>query len=93
MVNGWAPKTEKMNAAMNEDMRTSATPYCCVVSIKSREKAMPGNTLQMLHELEHASSLGEYSLGEENESSSGDHTVIPCIRPVTSIEGSAGSYI
>ena len=42
---GWAPKKEKMNAAMNEERSTSDTPYCCVVSIKSNENAMPGSTL------------------------------------------------
>ena len=45
MVNGCAPNTENMKAAMNDEMSTSATPYCWVVSIKSKEKAMPGNTL------------------------------------------------
>ena len=46
MVRGCAPKTENMKAAMNEDIKTSATPYCAVVSIRSNEKAMPGKTLQ-----------------------------------------------
>jgi hypothetical protein len=45
MVNGWAPNNENMKAAINDEMRTSATPYCCVVSIRSKEKAMPGRTL------------------------------------------------
>jgi hypothetical protein len=27
IVNGWAPKHEKINAAMKDDIRTSATPY------------------------------------------------------------------
>lgn len=44
--NGWAPKTEKMKAAMKDESNTSATPYSLVVSIKSREKAMPGRTLR-----------------------------------------------
>lgn len=42
---GCAPKMEKIKDAMNEDNRTSATPYCCVVSMRSNEKAIPGNTL------------------------------------------------
>lgn len=45
IVRGWAPKTENINAAMKDEMRTSVTPYCWVVSIKSNEKAMPGRTL------------------------------------------------
>ena len=46
IVRGCAPKTEKMNAAMNEASNTSVTPYCSVVSIRSREKAIPGRTLR-----------------------------------------------
>lgn len=46
MQSGCAPKTEKMKAAMKEDSNTSATPYCCVVSIRSRENAIPGSTLE-----------------------------------------------
>ena len=46
IVRGCAPKTEKMNAAMNEASNTSMTPYCSVVSIRSREKAIPGRTLR-----------------------------------------------
>ena len=42
---GCAPKTENMKAAMKDDNNTSETPYCCVVSIRSSEKAMPGSTL------------------------------------------------
>jgi len=45
MHNGCAPKIEKMKAAMNEDIRTSITPYCPVVSMRSKEKAMPGKIL------------------------------------------------
>lgn len=59
MVKGWAPNTEKMKAAMNDDMRTSATPYCCVVSIKSNEKAIPGRTLKSIY---------EYGSGKEYQS-------------------------
>jgi len=44
-VRGCAPKTENIKAAMNEDIKTSATPYFPVVSISSNEKAMPGRTL------------------------------------------------
>ena len=44
--NGWAPKTEKMNAAMNDESKTSETPYWFVVSIKSKENAIPGRTLK-----------------------------------------------
>lgn len=44
-MRGCAPKTENMKAAMNEAINTSATPYCSVVSIRSREKAIPGRTL------------------------------------------------
>jgi len=47
MVRGWAPNIENINAAMKDDIRTSATPYCPVVSIKSRENAMPGKTLSV----------------------------------------------
>lgn len=46
MQSGCAPKTEKTVAAMKDDKRTSATPYSCVVSIKSSENAMPGKILQ-----------------------------------------------
>lgn len=45
IVRGWQPKTENTNAAMNEESKTSATPYWSVVSMRSREKAMPGKTL------------------------------------------------
>lgn len=45
IVSGCAPNTENTNAAMNEDIRTSVTVYCCVVSIRSSENAMPGKTL------------------------------------------------
>ena len=45
MQSGCAPNIEKTNAAINDDSRTSETPYCCVVSMRSREKAMPGRTL------------------------------------------------
>lgn len=48
MHRGCAPNTEKTKAAMKEDRRTSATPYCCVVSIRSSENAIPGNTLDGL---------------------------------------------
>lgn len=46
MVSGWAPKTENINAAINDDSRISVTPYCSVVSIKSNAKAIPGSTLK-----------------------------------------------
>jgi len=46
MVNGWAPNTEKMNAAMNDDIKTSDTPYSRVVSMRSKENAIPGSTLE-----------------------------------------------
>jgi hypothetical protein len=45
MVRGWAPKTENTKAAMKDDIKTSETPYWLVVSMRSREKAIPGNTL------------------------------------------------
>lgn len=45
MTSGWAPNTENTKAAMKEEIRTSTTPYLFVVSIKSRENAMPGRTL------------------------------------------------
>jgi hypothetical protein len=45
MVSGWAPNTEKMNAAMKDARRTSETPYWPVLSMRSRENAMPGKTL------------------------------------------------
>jgi hypothetical protein len=45
MVKGWAPNIEKIKAAMKEAIRTSATPYMWVVSIRSSENAIPGNTL------------------------------------------------
>ena len=59
IVRGCAPKTEKMDAAMNEASNTSVTPYCSVVSIRSREKAIPGRTLRQI------SSLREYEFLEE----------------------------
>lgn len=31
---------------MNEETKTSATPYCPVVSMRSNENAMPGKTLR-----------------------------------------------
>jgi hypothetical protein len=45
MQRGWAPKMLKMAAAITEETRTSATPYLPVVSMRSRENAMPGSTL------------------------------------------------
>ena len=45
MQRGWAPKTEKTAAAMNDDRRISVTPYSWVVSMRSNEKAMPGKML------------------------------------------------
>lgn len=42
---GWAPMMEKIKDAINEERRTSDTPYCCVDSIKCKENAMPGSTL------------------------------------------------
>ena len=42
---GWAPMMEKIKDAINEERRTSDTPYCCVDSIKCKENAMPGRTL------------------------------------------------
>ena len=45
IVKGCAPKIEKMKAAINEAMRTSETPYISVVSMRSNENAIPGNTL------------------------------------------------
>lgn len=53
MVRGCAPRTENTKAAMNEDRRTSETPYCWVVSIKSNEKAIPGRTLAVCLSQEH----------------------------------------
>lgn len=50
IVRGWAPKTENMNAAMKEDISTSATPYWLVVSIRSRLNAIPGSTLRAVNE-------------------------------------------
>lgn len=46
IVRGWAPNTANMKAAMNDDRSTSATPYCSVVSMRSRENAIPGRTLR-----------------------------------------------
>ena len=54
MQRGWAPKTEKVKAAMKEDRRTSDTPYCWVVSMRSKEKAMPGSTLEAIYALSQA---------------------------------------
>jgi len=35
-----------MNAAMNDDIKTSDTPYSRVVSMRSKENAIPGSTLE-----------------------------------------------
>ena len=40
------PEVENTKEAMNDDSKTSATPYCCVVSMRSRENAIPGRTLR-----------------------------------------------
>ena len=45
MQSGCAPKSEKTPAAIKDARRTSATPYSCVVSIKSSENAIPGKIL------------------------------------------------
>ena len=45
MQRGWAPKTEKTKEAMNEESRTSDTPYCPVTTVKCKENAIPGRTL------------------------------------------------
>ena len=75
---GWAPNTENMKEAMNDERRTSDTPYCCVVSIRSRENAMPGNTLRI--GLDRASKIRSlYSLGKENENYRRDHSIVPRI--------------
>jgi len=46
MHNGWPPKTENTPAAIAEESKTSATPYLPVVSMRSKEKAIPGRTLK-----------------------------------------------
>lgn len=43
-----------MKAAMNDEMRISETPYCWVVSIKSKENAIPGRTLATFKFLTHS---------------------------------------
>jgi hypothetical protein len=92
MVSGCAPRTEKMKAAMKEERSTSATPYCWVVSIKSREKAIPGRTLrpgQRFRELIKADSV----LGEEDKSGGWYDTIIPSVGPVAEIPGSSGTNV
>jgi hypothetical protein len=42
---GWAANIENRAAAIEDAMSTSATPYCPVVSIRSRENAIAGKTL------------------------------------------------
>jgi hypothetical protein len=39
---------EKMKDAINEERRTSDTPYCPVTTVKCRENAIPGRTLGIL---------------------------------------------
>jgi hypothetical protein len=95
IVRGCAPKTEKMNAAMNEANNTSVTPYCSVVSIRSREKAIPGRTLR------HNQSQRVYvflrrlqnSLGKESKSSGRDNAVVPRVCPITTIPWSPCAYV
>lgn len=46
MHSGCPPKTENTPAATAEESKTSATPYIPVVSMRSKEKAIPGRTLK-----------------------------------------------
>ena len=48
MQRGWGPKTEKTKDAMNEESRTSDTPYCPVTTVKCKENAIPGRTLRAI---------------------------------------------
>jgi hypothetical protein len=69
---------------MKEERRTSETPYKCVVSIKSSENAMPGNTLEV--DLAVADrKTGAHELGEENQSGRRYDSVVPCVFPVAPI--------
>lgn len=80
MQRGWAPKTEKMKAAMKEDRRTSATPYCWVVSMRSRENAMPGSTLEFRPAKSKDDVVEEgCSLCKEYEDNCRYDSIVPCI--------------
>lgn len=83
-----------MNAAMNEDIKTSVTPYCWVVSIKSREKAIPGRTLHdesgvWLRQSTKTRSI----LCKECQGGSRNDSIIPGIRPVTQVPGCTGADV
>jgi len=84
MHNGCPPKTENTPAATAEESKTSATPYIPVVSMRSKEKAIPGRTLK---EVTRVWSLGRRKtvLGKENERSRWDDSIIPGINPVTGV--------
>ena len=87
MQSGWAPKTEKMKAAMNDDRSTSDTPYCCVVSMRSKENAMPGRTLGQSNRLDRDQRHVEtwHSLCEEYEDNGWDDSIVPGICPVAGV--------
>ena len=76
MHRGWAPKKENTKAAMKEESSTSATPYCCVVSMRSKEKAIPGRTLQERSRQAAVAERTEYPLGKENKDYGRYHPVV-----------------
>lgn len=72
---------------MNEDINTSATPYCCVVSMRSNEKAIPGSTLRSRFWLRWVILPRKGCLlCKENQCSRGDNSVVPGVGPIAEIK-------
>lgn len=92
MQRGWAPKTEKTKDAMNEESRTSDTPYCPVITVKCKENAIPGRTLGTIRFQGEEKSL-QYLLGKENKGSRGEYSIIPRIRPIAPVPWRTGTYV
>lgn len=78
-----------MKAAMNEDSKTSCTPYLFVVSIRSRENAIPGKMLCQSF-ISRGEGGGVNILCEKSENCSREDSIIPCICPVREVESCSG---
>lgn len=86
MHNGWPPNTENTPAAIAEESKTSATPYFPVVSMRSKENAIPGRTLRRVRP---ALSLdrGINVLGKENDCSGWYYAIVPGVSPIADVVG------
>ena len=93
MQRGWAPKTEKTKDAMNEESKTSDTPYCPVTTVKCKENAIPGRTLWTIRFQRDSSIRKPTILGEENQGSRRKHSIIPRICPIAPVPWRAGTYV